>query len=210
MIFERFHERALPVVALAGITIPAASLWTGSRAWVHKFRMKGVLPGDRIWVDVVPGAEVLQILIAAWWLECDVVLGSLLSGGSNVDSSLTEWGCSLAVAQVEHPQVVIPDGVRGPAEESQGAEGPRTSSGHRPWRLPFAQACEILEHASDVDSGQFLNVPSNWTESQSLLGLVLPALVGGKIITDDQVAGINLLTPRGQSVGPALPGPSSL
>lgn len=68
LLYERFREQSRPLVAFDSETImPAASLWTGARAWIDVFRSAGLTAGDRLIVALPPSPAFLQILLAALW-----------------------------------------------------------------------------------------------------------------------------------------------
>ena len=46
---------------------PAASIWTGARAYVRAFREAGLEPGDRIVLGLPPSVAFVQALVAALW-----------------------------------------------------------------------------------------------------------------------------------------------
>ena len=69
LLFERFRDRPLPLLVSEYGTIPAASMWTGSRIWIGAFRELGLQAGDRVIVALPPSPAFLQVLIAGIWQE---------------------------------------------------------------------------------------------------------------------------------------------
>ena len=88
LLYERFREQSKPLVAFDRETImPAASLWTGARAWTHVFRSAGLTAGDRLVVSLPPSPAFLQILLAALWDRLTLALLPPRGGTSTVGLS---------------------------------------------------------------------------------------------------------------------------
>ncbi len=66
--------RAEPVVIVGDITIPAASLWNGTRCWVSAFRAAGLVAGDRLTVLPRRHPALLQAVVASLWHGLDVAV----------------------------------------------------------------------------------------------------------------------------------------
>lgn len=59
--------RATPMVVFEDRIIPAASVWTGCRAWLAEFRRLGLAPGDRVVLALPPSPGFLMALTACLW-----------------------------------------------------------------------------------------------------------------------------------------------
>jgi long-subunit acyl-CoA synthetase (AMP-forming) len=66
-LIKNLKEKAYPVFSFPDSTIPAASLWTASRVWVHHFREIGLKAGDRVILKIPESPAFLAILIASIW-----------------------------------------------------------------------------------------------------------------------------------------------
>ncbi len=62
---ERLRASPTPVFDFGDHTIPAASIWNGSRQWVEAFRRAGLAPGHRVALCLEPSAAFLAVLVAA-------------------------------------------------------------------------------------------------------------------------------------------------
>jgi acyl-CoA synthetase (AMP-forming)/AMP-acid ligase II len=111
LLYERLRDRALPAVISDGTITPAASLWTGSRLWCLTFRKHGLKPGDRLVLAVRPSAEFLQILVAALWERCSVVL---VPPGDDVEAVADALDARAIVGPRPYAGGWTPDGCAGP------------------------------------------------------------------------------------------------
>lgn len=178
-----FREQGLPLLRSDGIAIPAASLWTGSRLWVAHLRDASVEPGSRVWIDLAPGPAALQCLLACWWLECDVVLGSL--EGMDLESRPERGGFDHAIACLDAPRVTRPKGIAGPAVGDDAASWNGKPSAHAPWLLEWETASETLLKSPRREPGDAVEIPTNWTDREVLLQTVLPALATGAVLHEE-------------------------
>ena len=179
----RFREQGLPLLQSDGIAIPAASLWTGSRLWVAHLRRASVEPGSRVWIDLAPGPATLQCLLASWWLECDVVLGSLED--ADLWSTPEESGFDHAIACLEAPRVTRPKGIAGPAIGDEVASWNGKPSAHAPWLLEWETAVTELLRTPRRAPGIAVEIPRSWTDREVLIGRVLPALASESVLVEE-------------------------
>ncbi len=68
------YEQATPIFTHDQTTIPAASVWTGSRLWTSAFRAAGLATGDAVAIDLAPGPIFVQVLVACFWEGLTVAL----------------------------------------------------------------------------------------------------------------------------------------
>lgn len=73
-LYDRLRDSARPLFVFTDRTIPAASVWTGSRKWVRTFREQGIKSGDRVVMALPQGPEFIQVLVAALWEELSLFL----------------------------------------------------------------------------------------------------------------------------------------
>ncbi|MEM7621589.1 MAG: AMP-binding protein [Planctomycetota bacterium] len=66
MLYDSLREQPHPLLVGERFIIPAASLWTGARAWVKAFRTAGLWPGDRIVLSLPRGPAWIMANTAAW------------------------------------------------------------------------------------------------------------------------------------------------
>ncbi|MEL6906120.1 MAG: hypothetical protein AAFZ87_04060 [Planctomycetota bacterium] len=184
-LYARFRAQSLPLLVSMAGTTPAASLWTGSRLWVQALRERGAESGSRLWVDLGPGPAVLQVLLAALWLDCDTVLGALPA--EEPEDAVVRAGCSLAVADRDGPWVLRPDGVSGPHRVEDGVPRAGHSSAHAPWLLLREEADAAFRPTGALGPHATLELPALWTERAALLDLVLPALADGAALVEPAV-----------------------
>ena len=111
LLYERFRERPLPLLVSELGTIPAASIWTGSRIWIDAFRSLGLTRGQRVVLALPPSPAFLQVLLAGIWQELTIVFApeTVL-----VDSIMQQVDACCAVALNNGDHVLIPNGVEGP------------------------------------------------------------------------------------------------
>ena len=111
LLFERFRDRPLPLLVSSYGTIPAASMWTGSRIWLGAFREIGLQPGDRIVVALPPSPAFMQVLIASIWQELTI---ALVPETAMVEQTLQQVDARCIVALKEGQHTLVPNGVEGP------------------------------------------------------------------------------------------------
>ena len=66
-LFDALRSRAEPLLVGEGFGIPAASLWTGARTWVNRFRAAGLRPGERVVLALPRSPAFIMAMVAAWW-----------------------------------------------------------------------------------------------------------------------------------------------
>ena len=111
LLFERFRDRPLPLLVSDYGTIPAASMWTGSRIWVGAFREIGLTAGDRLVVALPPSPAFLQVLIAGIWHELSLVF---VPETAMVETIMQQVDARCSVALTPGPHTLVPNGVEGP------------------------------------------------------------------------------------------------
>lgn len=67
LLVEHLKEQAYPVFSFEEKVIPAASIWTASRAWVHFFRSQKITKGQRVVVKLTDSPAFLAVLVAGIW-----------------------------------------------------------------------------------------------------------------------------------------------
>lgn len=111
LLFERFRDRPLPLLVSDYGTIPAASMWTGSRIWVGAFREIGLQAGDRLVVALPPSPAFLQVLLAGIWHELTLVF---VPETAMVETIMQQVDARCCVALKIGPHTLVPNGVEGP------------------------------------------------------------------------------------------------
>ena len=111
LLFERFRDRPLPLLVSEYGTIPAASMWTGSRIWIGAFREIGLQPGDRVVVALPPSPAFLQVLIAGIWQELSL---AFVPETAMVENMLQQVDARCIIALNKGPHTLTPNGVAGP------------------------------------------------------------------------------------------------
>lgn len=67
LLYGTFRLQPHPLVVGAHFGVPAATLWTGARTWVNRFRAAGLVPGDRVVMRLPRTPAQIMVTIAAWW-----------------------------------------------------------------------------------------------------------------------------------------------
>ena len=107
---DRMRGRATPLFIFEHATIPAASVWTGSRLWVEYFRTASLKPGDRVLLAIPPSPAWLMIFVACLWEDLTIVPVPPSSSSSTLEA-MRRFDTRLAIAAAEGsgPAVVSPD-----------------------------------------------------------------------------------------------------
>lgn len=107
---DRMRGQPIPLFVFGDATIPAASVWTGSRLWVEWFRGLGLTAGDRVVIALPPSPAWLMVAVACLWEDLTIV--PCLPGSPNhVLDAMVRFDARLALAEQEDPAaaVVAPD-----------------------------------------------------------------------------------------------------
>jgi acyl-CoA synthetase (AMP-forming)/AMP-acid ligase II len=116
LFYQRLRQNPYPLFVFPDCIIPAASVWSGARLWVHAFRAEGFTAGDRILLSLPASPEFLQILVAAL---CEKLTIALAPPTGDV-ALREEWATTLDVRAIiasgSSPDlpVWIPSGCEGP------------------------------------------------------------------------------------------------
>ncbi len=107
------QHQAEPVFTSATTTIPAASVWTGSRHWARAFRKAGLVAHDTLGIDLVAGPAFVQILVAALSNEYQVCFGDdILSAHivitSDMVNGITGPACDLVMSCPPRANKTVP------------------------------------------------------------------------------------------------------
>lgn len=94
-LIENLREKAYPVFSFEDRVIPAASIWTTSRAWVHTFRSLNLSKGDRIVIKIPESPAFLGILIASIWEEFCLCI---LPPSEQVDDAVNFFDAVLSIS----------------------------------------------------------------------------------------------------------------
>lgn len=107
---DRMRGKPAPLFVFEDATIPAASVWTGSRLWVEHFRAIGLNAGDRVVLALPPSPAWLMVFVACLWEDLTVVPVQPGPRRHTLDA-LQHFDARLAVAGHEDPAagIVMPD-----------------------------------------------------------------------------------------------------
>ncbi|MEM7788649.1 MAG: aromatic amino acid lyase, partial [Bacteroidota bacterium] len=104
-----------PLFVFDDAATPAASIWTGARAYVRTFRDAGLVPGDRLLLALPPSAAFVQALVAGLWEGLTVVPAPAgASDRTEVSDLLEVVDARAAVLPEAGPHAWAPDDVGGP------------------------------------------------------------------------------------------------
>ena len=92
---------------------PAASIWTGARAYVRAFREAGLEPGDRIVLGLPPSVAFVQALVAALWEGLTLVPAPPSEAATLLDT-VDASAAVLAADAGPSGHAWVPDDVGGP------------------------------------------------------------------------------------------------
>lgn len=196
MLYERFFHSPAPILAGEAYTIPAASLWTGARVWVHRFRELGLAPGDRVVLGLPPGAGAFMALVACLW---EGVCAWVDPSGGDVPRAIEAADARLAIADGpgEHTLGVYGAGLPTEGRVALRDAGPATpgvallmaSSGSTgsPKRVALSWGnvlAQVRSHTAALAHDQASVVMSvlSWSHAFGLLVDVLPAMLRGATV----------------------------
>lgn len=108
VLHDALHARATPVLVFHNQTIPAASVWTGSRCWVRALRDAGISKGDRVALCLDESPGFLFALVACLFEG----LGVALATPKDEPDRITQEVDAVA-AIAPHPQSALPVGTDG-------------------------------------------------------------------------------------------------
>ena len=201
LLFERFRDRPLPLLVSDYGTIPAASMWTGSRIWLGAFREIGLVAGDRLVLALPPSPAFLQVLIAGIWHELTLVF---VPDTAMVETVMQQVDARCSVALSPGHNVLVPNGVEGPGYPSpqlRSTVAPCTpevrfmlqtsgTTGEPQWvALSDRNILSVLFHhinALEIQEARFLSVLP-WNHAFGLvLDLLVAVFTGAEIIRDPQ------------------------
>lgn len=203
LLFSRFRDRPLPLLVSEYGTIPAASMWTGSRIWLGAFREIGLQPGDRIVVSLPPSPAFLQVLIAGIWQELTL---AFVPETAVVENILQRVDARCVIALKKGPHTLVPNGVEGPGyppPQLRSTIAPPTplarfllqtsgTTGAPRWiALSDRNILSVLHHHMDalnLNEARLLSVLP-WNHAFGLIIDLLTALFSGAEIIRDAQAG---------------------
>jgi hypothetical protein len=83
-LYEALVDQPQPVFTSGDTTIPAASIWTGSRHWIRALRDGGIAPSDVVGIHLTPGPAFVQLLVAALCNNNIIAIGDLAGAYAHV------------------------------------------------------------------------------------------------------------------------------
>lgn len=95
VLIQNLKENAYPVFSFEDRVIPAASIWTASRAWVNHFRKIGLKAGDRVVLKLPESPAFIAIIIAAIWEKITLCI---LPPSEEVDPNLLFFDARLSIS----------------------------------------------------------------------------------------------------------------
>lgn len=97
-LYHALRTRATPLFVFDDAAIPAASVWTGARRWIARFRAMGLEPGERVLLALEPSPAFLMALAAALWEGLTVAIAP---PGDDIASLAQDVDARLAIARME-------------------------------------------------------------------------------------------------------------
>lgn len=105
-LFSAFRGRPTPIVMSDHFGTPGASIWSGARLWVNRFREVGLRRGDRVAIAVPPSPIHVMLTIAAWWEGLTAVPtppGQVPLRQENADGPGASTGATLVIVPRARP-----------------------------------------------------------------------------------------------------------
>ena len=177
ILWDRLRLRGDPVFVFDVTTIPAASIWAGSRLWLNAAREAGLEPLDPVVLALPPSPAFLQVVVASLW---DGWALTLVEPGAPMDPDLAPRVVIGEVqGDVRTPRWAAIDLVRpGPPPRlepaARGPAGVRVTEG----LLDEEAVLQGLRGTPELDADGVLRASVCWTSRSGVLGEVLPALGG--------------------------------
>lgn len=132
-LYGRLHGSPTPLLISRDDIWTAASLWAGSRRWVHHFRAAGLAPGDRVACALPAGAAFVQLLVACMMEQLTLAIVSprdVTATGANALLAALDARLLVHASLPDAPWLVRPGAAGWP-------DGP----------VPHARAARGLQHA---------------------------------------------------------------
>jgi long-subunit acyl-CoA synthetase (AMP-forming) len=210
------RNRATPLFVFEHATIPAASVWTGSRLWVEYFRSAGLRAGDRVLLALDPSPAWLMVFVACLWEDLTIVPVPPSSPGSTL-GAVRRFDARLAIASMEDsiPAVVRPDRHGRPTQPVVPREAVFATSPETRLILSTSGTCGRPTHAAisdrNLDAVLGSHIPElaitehdiclsllPWTHAFGLIIDLMTAIFAGATVVRDPANG------RDTSTIPAL------
>jgi len=213
---DRMRGRATPLFIFEHATIPAASVWTGSRLWVEYFRTASLKAGDRVLLALPPSPAWLMVFVACLWEDLTIVPVPP-SSSSSILEAMKRFDARLAIAATEGlgPAVVSPDRHGRPTQPVALREAAFAPSPETRLILSTSGTCGRPTHAAisdrNLDAVLGSHIPQlgidehdvclstlPWTHAFGLIIDLLTAIFAGATVVRDPANG------RDPSTLPAL------
>jgi len=201
------HGRPTPIVINADRVTPGASLWTGSRRWIKRFRELGLRPGDRVVHAIEPGPGAFMALAACLWEGLTVAMvapgADAPAEAERFDATVTlggSAGCSIRPVGAGIPDVdaaVTPRRAVGPPTPVARLIMSTSGTGGRPTLAALSDlnilsvvrthARALLGDAERTDLVAMSALP--WHHAFGLIIDLLPLVLAGATIVRDAAGG---------------------
>lgn len=138
-------ESALPIFDFGNEIVPAASTWTGARAWIHYFRDLELQKGSRIILHLPESPAFIRIVIASLWEGYTLIpIPNYFEAANLID----ELDANLIISQgCENAFAISPDMYGNP---------PDTILATRPSKLPpYPEIAFILRSSGTTGQARF-------------------------------------------------------
>lgn len=146
LLYATFRGLPTPVLMGEDFGIPGASIWSGSRLWLGRFRELGLQPGDRVVVALRRSPAMVMASIACWWEGLTVCLAEPTSANAAL---LDVHDARLLVGAIDHPHVLrpvhddVPDSQSPTTLRRASSGGTRAAVMFGPGR-PLGPGCGVL------------------------------------------------------------------
>ncbi|MEO0512542.1 MAG: class I adenylate-forming enzyme family protein [Planctomycetota bacterium] len=200
VLHRRLAGRSMPLLAGARFVIPAASIWTGARTWVRRFRELGLTEGDRVVLSLPRSPASVMVTTAAWWEGLTVCFSR--QGAGPKHELLRSYDARLMVSSRPGGHTLVPDHAgacpetavetRRAGEPTAGValllESSGTSGSTKRIALSYSNLLhQVVGHAEALGIGPNDVVCSvlPWDHAFGLLVSLWPALLSGATVVVD-------------------------
>lgn len=193
-LYATLRGRGTPMLVAGGFATPAASIWTGARAWINALRSMGLAEGDRVVVALPRTPAHAMGVLACWWEGLAVCLAD--PDGPDLTRA---FGARLILGVHDLSHALGPDSDNVPDEAAlprplPGVPAPPgtalvESPGGRVWTFADVLAhltARGLAAAPEPEGELVASLP--WHSADGLLGELWPALLSGAIVRADDPA----------------------
>lgn len=119
LLYSRLRLKPAPLLAGEMFVIPGATLWTGSRVWVKRFRELGLVAGDRVAMRLPRTPAFVMATIACWWEGITLCPLPEWLSDDELETALDEIDAKLLISFDDRVDAIAPDPAGAPLEKAR-------------------------------------------------------------------------------------------